>query len=230
MANYCSKCLGKTQDGEELCVYCRNIIASKNIADIKVEGRKAENIVKRNTKLRKCFYCGNDMDYFDIISSKFRNDKQKICIDCYTKEQAKIEELKTEERHYKMKEGKAFINICRSLQLSNGSSNMEVIIGNNKYQDKKTFVLAIGGSEMLELTDRGRFYLYASVLAWPRSKELSIDVDYGETVFIEITTKSARGHLGATARLLLNEEMVLCKIIKREIIDGDNIKVLELNR
>lgn len=222
MANYCSKCLSKTKDGEDLCVDCLN--------KINLENKKVET--KKSFEPKTCFHCGKEVNYWGNILSSYDKDKNYTCFACNGKmiqeEIDKKKQPEIEERYNKMKEGRAFINISRELQLSNGFSDMEVIICNSKYQEKKTFILSNGSSGLLELADKGRFYLYAKVMAWPRSKELSIDVDYGETVFIEMKTKSARGPLGAATRLLLKEEMVFCKIIKREIVDGDNIKVLEL--
>lgn len=233
MSSYCKKCLKRTAPGYTLCVECANEEKKKQESYDNMVNSVSSKIKKIQEKRKPCIKCGQPMSvvHSALVSIKAANGVCFKCIQKEVEEQAQIEKERKQslvnERIEKMKGGMSFLHITRVGQLANVTSKMKVRLFDvqiNEYVD-----VALISSESIEVDVEGnRLYsVMAKVTGWKESKRLTIDIAKGETIHIEITSKSAHSYVQSVVRKLSGGEMVFCEIVKREFIENGRVTTIQ---
>jgi len=233
MANYCKKCLRKIPDGHELCFECNDKAKKKQESYDNMVNSVSSKIENIQEKRKLCTRCGQPMSVVHSALVKAKAAKG-VCFKCIQKEVEEKERIEKErkqslvnERIEKMKSGMSFLHITRVGQLANAVSKMKVRffdVQSNEYVD----VVLISGESIEVDVEGDRLYsIMAKITGWKESKQLTIDIAKGETVHIEITSKSAHSALGGVICKLSGAEMVFCKIVKREFIENGKVRTVQ---
>jgi hypothetical protein len=227
MGNYCKKCLKRIPDGQELCDDCKNIKPEKGTVETVVEytSKIIKKINEKSEKKREhCTRCGKPLSLVVYMKDK---DGNPVCVECLAKEEEEKKQKQIEERYDKMKTGMSFLHISRVAQFANAFSQMKIRLYDIQNQQYLEAVLINGESIEIDVEGDKTYSIAAKVTMWKESKELIIDIGKGETVYVEIESKSVGGPLAAAFSTLSGQEMVFPKIVKREFIKDDKLTVVE---
>lgn len=223
MTSYCKKCLTRVPDGEQLCPECISMQTEKGTTETIIDF-VSDKVKKMNENRKYCIKCGQQIN---IILSAVVKKENALCIDCIKKEEQEKKQRAIDERIEKMKTGMSFLHINRVAQLANGLMKMKIRLFNVENKENVEAVLINGDSIEVDVEAHKRYSIVAKITGWKESKALTIDIGRGETVYIEITSKSAGNPYQLVFRTLSGEEMVFCKIVKREFIENDKVTVMK---
>lgn len=191
------------------------------------KSKLAVNTMDIESHWEEAFILEKSLKYCDLCQSQlslwesYSIDEDYICCSTCKEEYGhERERLALEERHKEMMEGKSFILVSRPSTISLNVSPIKIIIENYTFNKSYESLLSIGDYKEISVEKDNKYILKAYISPYNYIEALSLHIEMGESIYIEIQPISLNStSVHCSSKVL--KERISCKIIKREVVrDG----------